>query len=82
MNYTLTVSSQGQVVIPIKARKALKIKPGSKITLRVDSTELLPKATITPDPISWVKQVRGLGKHIWGKGEVYIEQERKSWDDV
>ena len=76
----LTVSSQGQIVIPVKVRKALKIKPGSKVTLKVDAAALLPKATITTEPVSWVKLVAGTGKGLWGNAEEYIKQERDSWD--
>jgi len=80
MESDLTVSSQGQIVIPAKIRKVLGIKPGQKINLKVVKKGIFPKAVISPQPKSWVKQVRGLGKGIWGKGEVFIEKSRSEWD--
>lgn len=79
MIYTLTLSSQGQVVIPSKARKKLGLKPGSKLVMSVKTKGSVPKAILEPEPESWVSHVIGLGKGIWGKGEAYIEKERKSW---
>ena len=78
MTYTLTVSSQGQVVIPVEIRKHLGIKPGSKITIRPDYQGQLSVATIEP-PTSWISRVKGISKGIYGKGENYVSRERKSW---
>ncbi|KKQ84425.1 MAG: hypothetical protein UT08_C0018G0031 [Candidatus Woesebacteria bacterium GW2011_GWB1_38_8] len=80
MTYTLTVSSQGQVVIPSHARKRLGLKPGSKIILSVETKGKIPKAILEPQPESWVSYVTGLGKGLWGKGEKYVEKERTSWE--
>lgn len=79
MTYTLTISSQGQIVIPSQVRKHLGIKPGSKITLRLSQQGKLPVATIEP-PVSWISRVRGIAKGVYGRGEEYIEDERKTWD--
>lgn len=79
MTYTLTLSSQGQVVIPSKARKKLGLRPGSRLVMSLTTKGITPKATLEPEPESWVTHVAGLGKGIWGKGEKYIEKERKSW---
>lgn len=80
MNVILTLSSQGQVVIPSKVRKLLGVKSGEKLSLTISNTGILPTAVIQPQPKSWTKVVTGLGKGIWGKGEEYIRQERKSWE--
>lgn len=80
METTLTVSSQGQVVIPRKVREILAIKAGSKIVLTVNKIGKIPTATLITRPASWVKYVAGLGKGVWDKGEDYIEKERKSWE--
>ena len=79
MIYTLTLSSQGQVVIPSNARKKLGLKPGSKLLMSVESKGIAPKAILEPQPESWVKKVTGLGRGIWGKGEDYIDKERNEW---
>ena len=80
MDTTLTVSSQGQVVIPRKVRELLGLKAGSKIMLTVNKNGKIPTATLITKPASWVKYVAGLGKSVWGRGEDYIEKERKSWE--
>lgn len=79
MNVTLTLSSQGQVVIPVKVRKMLGVTPGAKLSLTIDESEIIPTATIQPKPKSWIKMATGLGKGVWGKGEQYIKKERKTW---
>lgn len=80
MNVTLTVSSQGQVVIPVKIRKALGVTPGSKVTLTLKPTKPIPTAILQPEPKSWMKAVMGTGKGMWGNAEEYIKKERSSWD--
>ena len=81
MNVTLTVSSQGQIVIPVKVRKALGVIPGSKVTLTLTSTQPIPTVTLQPEPKSWVKQVAGTGQGLWGNAEEYIKKERDPWDE-
>ncbi|OGG10449.1 hypothetical protein A3A59_03955 [Candidatus Gottesmanbacteria bacterium RIFCSPLOWO2_01_FULL_42_10] len=80
MNVILTVSSQGQVVIPVKVRKILGLKSGSKVTLSVSQARGSPSVILEPQPESWVKYASGRGKGIWGIGEDYIEKERGNWD--
>ncbi|OGM33291.1 hypothetical protein A3D00_00185 [Candidatus Woesebacteria bacterium RIFCSPHIGHO2_02_FULL_38_9] len=79
MESTLIISSQGQVVIPAKVRRFLGVKAGSRLKLFVNKTVTIPSATIVPQPESWMRCVKGLGRGIWGKGEEYIENERRSW---
>lgn len=79
MTYTLTLSSQGQVVIPSKARKKLGLKSGSKLLMSVVDKGVTPKAILEPQPESWVKKVTGLGRGLWGRGEEYVEKERNKW---
>lgn len=81
MDITLTLSSQGQVVIPIKVRKILDVKPGEKLILTLDESGVLPIANIHTKPKSWVKLVSGLGKGVWGKGEEYVRKERDQWEE-
>lgn len=79
MTYTLTVSSQGQIIIPSQVRKHLGIKPGSKIKIRPDTVGRTPTAVIEP-PASWVDRVTGIAKGVYGKGEEYVAKERATWD--
>ncbi len=79
MTYTLTLSSQGQVVIPSEVRKKLHLRPGSRLVMSLRTKGVSPKAILEPEPVSWVAYTAGLGKGIWGKGEEYIKKERKGW---
>lgn len=81
MENILTLSSQGQIVIPSKVRSALGIKPGSKIKLILNKLGSIPKAILIPQPNSWTDLVTGLGKGVWGEGEKYIEKERNNWTE-
>lgn len=80
MIYTLTLSSQGQVVIPSSARKKLGLKPGSKLLMSVEDKGMVPKAMLELHPESWVKKVTGLGRGIWGRGEDFVDRERSLWN--
>ena len=80
MTYTLTLSSQGQVVIPSDARKKLGLKPGSKLIMTIQNKGIVPKAILESQPDNWVKKTAGLGKGLWGKGEKYTDEERNRWD--
>lgn len=79
MTYVLTVSSQGQIVIPSKVRQHLGIRPGNRIVIRAGTQGRVPTAVIEPR-VSWVDRVAGIAKGVYGKGEEYIENERKTWD--
>ncbi len=79
MIYTLTLSSQGQVVIPSSARKKLGLKPGSKLIMSVENKEQVLKAILEPEPKSWVNKVTGLGRGVWGRGEDHVDKQRNEW---
>lgn len=80
MNVTLTVSSQGQVVIPKKVRDRVGIKPGGKLLLTVTETATGPEIKLKPNPISWARRLAGTAKGIYGDVEEYIDKERNSWE--
>lgn len=80
MTYTLTVSSQGQVVIPSQLRKLWGLKTGHKLILDINKQHPLTAGTITPQPKSWVDRVKGIAKGAYGDVDKYIEHERASWD--
>jgi AbrB family looped-hinge helix DNA binding protein len=79
MTYTLTVSSQGQIVIPVSVRKIMGLRRGAKVKLRMDQHTAIPTAILEP-PFSWADRARGMAKGAYGKGEEYVENERKTWD--
>lgn len=80
MNATLTLSSQGQVVIPVDVRRYLGTKPGDKLRLRVAQNGRMPVAIIEPVTKSWVKRMAGIAKGVYGDVDAYIKKERDSWD--
>ena len=80
MTYTLTVSSQGQIVIPSNLRKTLKLKGGDKIYARLSPQIKSPQIIIESAPKSWAIRVRGIAKGYYGDVDKYIEHERASWD--
>jgi len=79
MNSTLTLSSQGQVVIPVGVRKFLGTKPGDKLRLRVIQNKKTPAVIMEPVAKSWVKRISGIAKGVYGNVDTYIEKERNNW---
>lgn len=80
MTYILTVSSQGQMIIPIQIRKIMGLSGGSKIRLRLEEKTDIPTATIQSNKVDWVKRMAGIGKGMYGNVDEYIKNERASWD--
>lgn len=79
MNTLLTLSSQGQVVIPIGARKLLGVVPGDKLRLRVVKRDAGSTLVLEPPTKSWTKRVAGVAQGLYGKGEEYVSTERDAW---
>jgi AbrB family looped-hinge helix DNA binding protein len=52
----LTLAERGQVVIPKAARDALGLKPGAKLSLRVEAGRILIEKTTKLDLSKWVGQ--------------------------
>ena len=80
MTYTLTVSSQGQVVIPNQMRKLAGIKPGDKLTASVSHTIGGLEIRLKPKSIDWVRRLAGTATGVYGDVNKYIDHERASWD--
>lgn len=80
MTYTLTVSSQGQIVIPSQVRKIMGLSGKSQVRLRLEQKTRVPTATIEPAKVDWVKRTAGIAKGFYGNVDKYIEHERASWD--
>jgi len=81
MTTIVTISSQGQIILPKALRSAMKLKPGDKVRLRLESTAPVPQAVIEPTNIDWAKAVRGIAKGAYGPVPAkWLENERNSWD--
>lgn len=80
MTYTLTVSSQGQVIIPSHLRKAVGIKPGDKLTASVSNSMGSLEIRLKPGSIDWVRRLAGTATGLYGDVDKYIKHERTSWD--
>lgn len=52
----LTLSSKGQMVIPRDVRKALGLKPGSRLSARVSGNQLI----LEPARVLSAKELRGI----------------------
>lgn len=80
MTYTLTVSSQGQVVLPVRMRKIAGIRPGDKLTASISQTVSGVEIRIKPGSIDWVRRLAGTAMGFYGNVDKYIDHERASWD--
>ncbi|MEP6821004.1 MAG: hypothetical protein ABI946_01500 [Chthoniobacterales bacterium] len=73
---TTTISSKGQITVPIKIRKALALVPGAKLSIRLskDSTFVVSKASEK----SFFAQFKGRcrRKAPWKNSEVALKELR------
>ena len=63
--YTVTLTQKGQIVIPAKIRRRLRLKKGTK--LHVDDDGVI--ITIRPETPEYIKSLRGMykgGEHTTG----------------
>jgi len=68
------LSAKNQIVIPLEAREALRLKPGDKVLVLVRSGGIL----LLRKPKSYHAAIRGLARGAYPK--TYLQRERKSWD--
>lgn len=80
MTYILTVSSQGQIVIPVKVRVAMGLTGGKKVKLRFEERLRVPTAILESGQIDWVDRTAGIAKGVYGDADKYVEEERSSWN--
>lgn len=80
MTYILTVSSQGQIVIPVKVRVAMGLTGGKKVKLRLEERFRVPTVILESGQIDWVDRTAGIAKGVYGDINKYVEEERSSWD--
>lgn len=68
------VGARGQVVIPKELREKLKIKHGVILEIREIKEGLLLR------PYNPVKEMRGLGKGVFGEAVEYQRKLREEWE--
>lgn len=73
---TVTVSNRGYIILPAALRKALEIKPGTKMLISQDDDTLILKAVP-----SFTEKLAGLTRKTIAKNpeevDAYIASERK-----
>ena len=74
MGEKVKVGMRGQVVIPKKLREKLNIEHGVILEIEEKEEGLLLK------PINPVREMRGLGKGIFGDPVKYQRKLRKEWE--
>ena len=75
MKTTATVSSKGQITIPVWARKRLGIGPGDKVALRVDDGKLVVEQVGEP-----ARKLRGALRGVYGEDpDGYLKELRREW---
>ena len=50
----VTLAARGQIVIPKEARDALGLKPGARLSVRVEGSRLLIEKRVTLDLSRWI----------------------------
>ena len=77
MSETVTVSSKGQITIPSKLRKKLRISKGEKLLITSE------ERTITIVPVPKLSELAGVDEILFKgrKPSIEIESSRKEWTD-
>lgn len=78
MQYTSTLTTKYQLVIPKAVREKVKVKAGQTILVQAlgDIILLQPKKKG-----GWARNLLGLGKDVWQNVDAvsYVRSERKTW---
>lgn len=69
-----TLSTKNQIVIPLEAREALRLKPGDKLVVVVRGARVI----VLQRPKSHRAAIRGLARGVYSSA--YFKKERQSWD--
>ena len=73
---TARVSAKYQVVIPKSVREALRLQPQDTLLFLLDGDTVVLRL----QPANFTEALRGLHKEIWPDPEVWLEEERSSWE--
>ena len=80
--YTVTITEKGQIVIPAKIRKQLKLKKGTKLNVEANGVQII----IKPETADYIRSLKGsLGKGgnvadmLIQEHRAEVEKEDKKW---
>ena len=74
---SVKVSYKYQIAVPSKARRALGIKAGDRLTVEIRKEAMV----LRPRPGSAVERLRGLGGGYYGDPVAYVRALRDEWED-
>lgn len=73
------LSSKNQITLPVAMVRALGLKPGRGLMLRLEDDRIV----LRPEPEDWVEYLRGSAKGVYGNTreemDAYVRRERASW---
>jgi AbrB family looped-hinge helix DNA binding protein len=78
-----TLSSQGQITLPVKVRKLLDLKPGEQLSWLVKKMKDGTASLIGIKKGRWPEDYYGIAKNHYkryGGVDAYLKRERDSWD--
>ncbi len=81
MKAAATITTKGQVTIPLEIRRKLRLKAGQRIIFSVEDGS----ARIIPEPSEPLQELRRLREYISCSGEELAEMVRESkasWDSI
>ncbi|HEX9774640.1 MAG TPA: AbrB/MazE/SpoVT family DNA-binding domain-containing protein [Actinomycetota bacterium] len=70
-----TVSSKGQITLPVWARRELGIEPGAVLTVSVEDGRLVLERLD-----DWLDRLQGSLKGVYGDPDDYVREQREGWN--
>lgn len=78
MGSEATISSKGQITIPVEVRRRLGLRPGDKVRIEIEGDVAVLRAA----PGSYTEALAGLGAEMFaeaGGAEAWLRGERDGW---
>lgn len=76
---SVTISSKRQITIPAEIFRLLELQEGQKLMVTVEGDRII----LTARPLNLTQALGGVTKGLYGSNDeqvnIYIEQERDSW---